>query len=354
MTPPAATVAGRATVPATRTTPRPARAPLSSDRPTGVTERQARVTQRVSQRPARTTHRAHRRTLRPSGPAPTSPRRVSGPVGGAVALPLPGRLFGPLPRPSRAPARPRQAKPARPLGARLADWLRALPDNRWLDRLVRGRLWIPLLGVLLTGIVAIQVEVLKLGAGIGRSVNLATQLQSRNELLQASDAQLSDDQRIMRVAASLGMYMPGPTETGFVAAGGRDAIRRAIQGIRSPDAQAFLAALAAQVSSDGTANPTLGSTGSPVTPGSPAATPVTPGAGAPAAGTATSTGAGGPAGTATGVAAGTGTGTGTAGTGTAGTGTGATGAAGTSPTTPVTPTGQPGTTPTTTGGVGPG
>ncbi len=268
-----------------------------------------------------------------------------------MALPLPGRLFPPFPRPRRVPARPRrQAKPAAPLGARLLTGLRALPEHRWLDRLVRGRIWIPLLGVLLTGIVAIQVEVLKLGAGIGRSVNLATQLQSRNELLTASDAALSSDQRIMREAAKLGMYMPGPTETGFVAAGGRSAVRRAIQGIRTPDAQAFLAALAAQVSLDGTANPTLGSSGSPVTPGSPAATPVT--SGTP---TTSAASTGSPAATGTGTGTGT-TGSGAAGTGAAGTGTGATGtgtgATGTAPgTTPVTPTTTPGTTPTTTGGV---
>ena len=255
-------------------------------------------------------------------------------MGGAAALPLPGRLFPPLsrPRPSRAPARPRrQAGPAAPLGARVLAGLRALPDHRWLDRLVRGRVWIPLLGVLLTGIVAIQVEVLKLGAGIGRSVNLATQLQSRNELLTASDAALSSDQRIMREAAKLGMYMPGPTETGFVSAGGRSAVHKAIQGIRTPNAQVFLAALAAQVSSDGTANPTLGSSGSPVTPGSPAATPVTSGT--------TTTGA---------ASTGTPSTTGTAATTGAGS---TTGAVGTAPgTTSVTPT-TPSTAPTTTGGV---
>jgi hypothetical protein len=264
-------------------------------------------------------------------------------MGGAVALPLPGRLFPPLARPWRAPARPRrQAKPAAPLGARLVAGLRALPDHRWLDRLVRGRVWIPLLGVLLTGIVAIQVEVLKLGAGIGRSVNLATQLQSRNELLTAGDAALSSDQRIMREAAKLGMYMPGPTETGFVSAGGRSAVHKAIQGVRTPDAQAFLAALAAQVSLDGTANPTLGSSGSPVTPGSPAATPVTSGAATTGAATTGAASTGAPNTTGTSGAAGTPATTGAGST---------TGAVGTVPgTTSVTPT-TPNTAPTTTGGV---
>jgi hypothetical protein len=132
-----------------------------------------------------------------------------------------------------------------------------------------------LLGVLLVGIVAIQVEVLKLGASIGRSVSLATELQSRNELLRTSVARLSDDQRIMRQAAKLGMYMPGPTEVNFVPGHARNAVGNAISGIRTPDSQTFLAALAAQVTADGVANPTLGSTGSPVPPSSAATLPAT-------------------------------------------------------------------------------
>lgn len=122
---------------------------------------------------------------------------------------------------------------------------------------------------------AIQVEVLKLGAGIGRSVSLATELQSRNELLRTSVARLSDDQRIMRQAAKLGMYMPGPTEVNFVPGHARNSVGKAISGIRAPDSQTFLAALAAQVAADGVANPTLGSAGSPVPPSSAATLPAT-------------------------------------------------------------------------------
>jgi len=150
-----------------------------------------------------------------------------------------------------------------PRPARIAAFVRALPDHRWLDRLVRGRVWIPLLGVLLTGIVAIQVEVLKLGASIGRSMSLATELQSRNQLLRASVARLSDDQRIIRQATKLGMVMPGPTEVGFVAGHARDAVGKASAGIRTPNSGAFLTALAAQEAGDGVANPTLGTSGTP-------------------------------------------------------------------------------------------
>ena len=57
----------------------------------------------------------------------------------------------------------------------------SLPDHSLLDRVVRGRAWIPLLGVLLAGIVAAQVEILKLGASMGRSLEQTTTLTSQNE-----------------------------------------------------------------------------------------------------------------------------------------------------------------------------
>src|SRR5215467_15439290 len=56
-------------------------------------------------------------------------------------------------------------------------------DHPLLDRLIRGRAWIPILGVLLAGIVAMQVEVLKLSVSVGRSVAVASQLQSENQAL---------------------------------------------------------------------------------------------------------------------------------------------------------------------------
>ncbi len=134
----------------------------------------------------------------PPPPPPPPPPRAGAAAprmnGGGVALPLPGL------RPRRAPGRetPRRsrtgARGARAgvlLGARAARFIRALPDHRVLDRVVRGRAWILILGVMLAGIVAMQVEVLKLGASIGRSIEQSTALQSRNELLRASVASLS-------------------------------------------------------------------------------------------------------------------------------------------------------------------
>jgi hypothetical protein len=94
---------------------------------------------------------------------------------------------------------------------------------------------------MLVGIVAMQVEVLKLGASMGRAIERGTALQSTNEMLRQSVASLADDQRIERLAAARGMVMPGPAGVGFLSAGaGRD-VQRAIANIHPPSAPSFLA-----------------------------------------------------------------------------------------------------------------
>jgi cell division protein FtsL len=146
--------------------------------------------------------------------------------------------------------------------------------------------WIPLLGMLLAGIVAMQVEVLKLNAGIGRSLERGSALQARNELLRASVSRLSDEQRIERIAAQMGMLMPAPDQLRFVHTGA-DSTERALGDIHAPSATDFLAAL-----------PTIGAPAAPqgtsvntdpgLTPASVATSSGT--AGTPAAGTTDSAG----------------------------------------------------------------
>jgi hypothetical protein len=248
------------------------------------------------------TSTGHRRTLR-KRPAPAAPRRVSGPAGGrkpaartagaaattarpasavrstaraaTATAPATARAAGaarstarvsrpaPRVRPLRTRRPASRARPAATLPARAAAFVRALPDHQLLDRLLRGRAWIAMLGVMLVGIVAMQVEVLKLGASVGRSLQLSTTLQSRNQLLRASVASLADQQRIEHMAAKMGMVMPAPSAVVFLTQAGGDA-QRAASNIHVPNSSAFLAALpptgAAAVASTGTGQTTSTST----------------------------------------------------------------------------------------------
>jgi hypothetical protein len=198
--------------------------------------------------PTQTRNGGHRATVRRQS-APSAPRRVSGPARTA------------RPKPRRSPST------STPLGARVLAFAKALPDHQLLDRIIRGRVWIPLLGVLLAGIVAMQVEVLKLGAGIGRSIERGTQLQSRNELLRASVAELADDQRIERLAAGMGMVMPAPDAVHFLSLRPVGYVQRAADSIHQPDATAFVASLPAVGAASGSAG-----TSAAISVGTPTAT----------------------------------------------------------------------------------
>jgi len=120
-------------------------------------------------------------------------------------------------------------------------FVRSLPDHSWLDRVVRGRIWIGLLGVLLAGIVATQVEVLRLNADMGRGLAQSATLSVRNQALRTSVAELSDDARIERLAAGMGMVFPVPTGLTFVPAGAD--VSHAVQSIRHPDPTQFASQL---------------------------------------------------------------------------------------------------------------
>jgi hypothetical protein len=169
-------------------------------------------------------------------------------VAAAVALPLRRPFIGrePAPRPAAVPRpapdtrRAKGGKPAIGLARGIGAFVVSLPDHPWLDRVVRGRAWIPLLGVLLAGIVAAQVEILKLGANMGRSLEQTTTLTSQNELLRESVASLSDDQRIEWLATNMGMVLPPPGAVGYLG-GGAGNVNGALASIHSPNAAGFMA-----------------------------------------------------------------------------------------------------------------
>ncbi len=131
---------------------------------------------------------AHRRT------APIHPRRISGPVRPravpAVALPAPSPF----------------------------ERIRALPDKRVVDRLLRGRLCIWVIGVLLGGIVAMQVSLLRMNAGISRAVSTASTLELQNSDLEAAIARSTTGDKVREAALASGMVDPPAGDASFLTA----------------------------------------------------------------------------------------------------------------------------------------
>jgi hypothetical protein len=128
--------------------------------------------------------------------------------------------------PSRRPAARRVSGPLRPLPAAapvirrgstgVFERIRALPETRLVDGLLRGRVWIWVIGIMLGGIVAMQVSLLKLNAGISNAVTTASTLERQNADFEAQIARLSSGQRVRDAAAAEQMVTPAPGAIEFL------------------------------------------------------------------------------------------------------------------------------------------
>jgi hypothetical protein len=163
-------------------------------------------------------------------------------MSGAVALPRPH-----IGRP--AFRRPRVHRPT----VTMPHFSRAAASQQ-LDRLIRSRLWIAVLGVMLVGIVGMRVEVLKLGTKTGSAVQMASQLQAENAIEQAKLSRLDNPGRITRLAEQAGLHQPGVTASKFLTADDPRNLDRALHGITAPNATRFAAGLASGADASSTAD----------------------------------------------------------------------------------------------------
>jgi hypothetical protein len=147
---------------------------------------------------------------------PIAPRRVSGPARHPRAVPPPSRQSGPIAR---------------------------LLDAPFLDRLIRGRVWIALVAFALLGIVAMQVEILRLGSSIARSVNEIQHLTQVNEAAATAIAQAEPGRDVASEAASLGMVYPPAGNIAYLSYHAADA-STAADSITLPSAPLFTPAAA--------------------------------------------------------------------------------------------------------------
>ncbi len=93
---------------------------------------------------------------------------------------------------------------------------RGLPDSSFLDRLIRSRTWIGVLGFLLIGVVALNVALLKLNASAGREASVASALRIQNAELRGRVARLSTTERIQEEGAQLGLVMPAAADVNYL------------------------------------------------------------------------------------------------------------------------------------------
>jgi len=220
-------------------------------------------------------------------------RRISGPMrpagarvdGGALAMSDAALAPHPVPRP-RVPARPplRVVAGGAAIALRVAEAALEVSGSRTMDRLVRSRAWVVIVAFGLIGIVAMQVSMLKLNAGIGRAVETAATLERSNATLRADVSQLSSGERIQSLAGARGFIMPEPGDVSYLNAGNlaSDGFRAARR-MSAPDP-----AVAGPAGSAMAASGTPGITGPAVSnaaaaaaagaaPTDPAATPTAPG-----------------------------------------------------------------------------
>jgi hypothetical protein len=149
----------------------------------------------------------------------------------AVAAPARRSTAAPAPAPSRtkppkrkAPARKPARKPTpkrRPAATqprlavaagRTAVAVRQLPDSGLIVQMTRGRAWIGVLGVLLVGIVALNVATLSFAATAGQIDEQITTLEKENSMLESREAQHFSTARVRNQGSQLGLAMPNLEE----------------------------------------------------------------------------------------------------------------------------------------------
>jgi cell division protein FtsL len=104
-----------------------------------------------------------------------------------------------------------------------------------LERLVRGRWSIALIAFALIGIVTLQLGLLQLNAGIGRSLVRERALERQNASLSIENSGLASGERVQQLAARLGMAPASPLALRFLRASyGTGVSAKAALALRTP------------------------------------------------------------------------------------------------------------------------
>jgi hypothetical protein len=154
---------------------------------------------------------APKRKKAPTARAATAaPARKAAPRKASTAAPArkPSRN-GLLTAPSRHKAAPRRRARVLPYAAgtagRAAVAVTQLPESGLIHRLTRGRAWIALLGILLVGIVALNVVTLSIAASAGKVEAVNAALSKENSVMQGLAAKKYGQARMRHEAKKLGL-----------------------------------------------------------------------------------------------------------------------------------------------------
>lgn len=139
---------------------------------------------------------------------------------------------------------------------RTAGAFGGIADSGLVMKMTRGRLWIGVLGVLLVGIVGLNVWALSLNASSSKVAHQTDGLKRANSALQAQIAGELSNEQVQATATKLGLIVPEPGSIRYLTTGGNTA------------------ALAAERLADGAF--TLGTVAPPVDPAAPVELPAEP------------------------------------------------------------------------------
>lgn len=145
-----------------------------------------------------------------------------------------------------------------------------IADSGLVVGMTRGRLWIAVLGVLLGGIVALNVWGLSLSASTNGTASKIDELERANTVLGAKIAKRTSSDRVQAIAAGLGLQTPTPKAVNYLKVRGGDAATAA-ERIASGEVSLLASLPIAPELADAAAVPVA------------AAAPVDPAAGVPAA-----------------------------------------------------------------------
>jgi hypothetical protein len=171
---------------------------------------------------------------RRKAPAKGRPRKIDFNSGAAAPARVPVRK--PATKPRRKTASPARRKPQRASAqpklavavGRSATAIRGVPDSGLVVRMTRGRAWIAVLGVLLVGIVGLNVATLSFAASSGKIDEKNTALEQENVGLESRVGTVFGNGRMRHEAAAMGLA-PSTTEQPVVINPGPNVVGEAAQ-----------------------------------------------------------------------------------------------------------------------------